>query len=244
MKIARLLAALAAWTALVVAPGVRADAPDATSVTLGRHDVSLPVPEDFADPSSVPPEQHVLAERLTPPNNRLLALMLTKDYLAQRAAGDKPHMSRYLLVQTIRAAEDSAIDAALFEQLKAQLRQNADAWLAKARDTAKPQADAAIHEVGKQVGDPAVSVEMGAMKSLGIFDEHPDSIALATVQPIAATTSAGQHAFNQVMAFGIVLVDRRPVLAALYSDYDSQADIDWAEQRMRAWIARVRELNP
>ena len=244
MKVARSLAALAAWATLVVAPGAHADAPDAASVTLAHHDVSLPVPADFADPSSTPPEQRVLAERLTPANNRLLALILTQDYLAHRAAGDKPHMSRYMLVQTIRAVEDSGVDATTFERLKAQFHQNADAWLAKARETAKPQADAAIHEVGKQIGDPTISVELGTIKSLGIFDEHPDSIALATVQPIAATTASGQHAFNQVMAYAVVLVDRRPVLAALYSDYDSQADIDWAEQRMRAWIARIHELNP
>ena len=244
MKIARLIAALAAWATLVGAPGVRADAPDAASVTLGRHDVSLPVPEDFADPSSVSPEQRALAERLTPPSHRLLALMLTQDYLAQRAAGDKPHLSRYLLVQAIRATEESGVDAAHFEQLKTQLRHNADAWLAKTKELAKPQVDATLHEVGKQVGDPAVSVEMGTMKFLGIFDEHADSIAMATVQPIMASTSAGQHDFNQVMAFAVVLVDRRPVVASLYSDYDSQADIDWAEQRMRAWVARLHELNP
>ena len=244
MKTARFLAALAAWTTLLAAPGAQAGAPDGASITLGHHNVWLPVPVDFADPSSTPPEQRAIADRLTAPSNRMLAVMLTQDYLARRSAGDKPHLSRYMLVQTIRAVEDPGVDAPSFEQLKAQFRQNADAFLAKARADNQPQTDAAIQDLGRQIGDPTMSVKMGAMKSLGIFDEHPDSIALATVQPIAATASGGQHGFNQVMALGVVLLHHRPLLAAIYSDYESEGDIDWAEQRMRTWIARVHELNP
>jgi hypothetical protein len=239
-----MFAALAAGAMIAITPAASAASADGTDVTLGNRSLKLPVPAGFAPPASTAPDQRALAERMTRAEDRLLAVMLPQDYVAHRAAGDKPHMSRYMLVKTMRDGEQAGVDEPTFEQAKTQFRANAEAMLNKAREDVRSRNDEVVAEVGRKVGDTSASIEMGAVKSLGVFDEHRDSIALATVQPISSSTNAGKKTFNQVMAFAIVLVHRKPVLATVYSDYGSQADIDWAENLIRAWVVRVGELNP
>jgi hypothetical protein len=246
MKLHRAFAGLMAAAALLAGPPAWA-APVARTaqVELGDGAIAIPVPAGFGGPTATPALLRDLAAKALPTSNRFVGILLPQDYLDALAAGQpKQRLSRYLLLQTLRREEAAGITTPEFESIREQFRHNADAILLQGKDIAKPNLDRAAKAVGDLTGDKTIAIDAGTMKSLGIFEEQPDAFSMATVQPVTGTSQAGTHKFMQVMAMTIVLIDRKPMLASVYSDYESQADIDWAEGLMHDWLKRVKELNP
>ena len=245
MTLRRLLATLAAAAALFsTAAAHAAPVSRSASVPFGKANVQLPVPDGFADPSATPPTALGIMTKALPESNRLIAMMLSQDFLDRRAAGDPVHLSRYILVQTYRAAEQAGMSTDDFGQLKDMFRKQGDQILKGTQATAQEGIDRAAKDVGRITGDKSVSFKTGEMKTLGVFDEQPNSISLATLQPVTTSDKNGSRSKNQVMAMSIVRIAGRPVGVSIYSDYDSPADIDWAERQVTAWVKRLNELNP
>jgi len=114
--------------------------------------------------------------------------------------------------------------------------------------TAHPAMEHGITEsdferVKSDIHAQAESVKAAHVASPGVFDEHLDSIAMASVQPLMTTGSNGGRSVDQVMAMGIVLLAGKPIVVSVYSDDLTPGDIDWAEREVREWMQRVQELN-
>ena len=241
----RLALALALAVALA-SPLAAADDARVSSVSasLGTDTIELPVLDDFTYPGEVPPVIRDITARATPASNRFIAVMMPRPYLQELMTGKRSYLTRYLVVQTIRAGEQMVMPDNAFEQVRRTFRSDAQALLKRSQDATRARSAQAVHDTGTTLGDPAMTVETGPMKSLGVFDDEPDAIALASVQPITSSSSGGGiRKFNQVSAMAIVAVHRKPLLVTLNAEYESQEDIDWAEQQAREWIRRVRELN-
>ena len=246
MKLHRAFANLLALAALVAGQAAHAGAaPDTAQVALGDATIAIAVPTGFGEPSATPALLRDLTAKALPNGTRFIGILLPQDYLDALGAGKHPQrLSRYLLLQTLRREETVGISAPEFDSIKDQFRHNADAIFLQAKGMAKENLDRAAKQVGDLTGDRTIAIDAGTMKSLGIFEEHPDAISLATVQPVTGTSQAGTQKFMQVMAMTMVLIHRKPMLASVYSDYQSQADIDWAEGLIRDWLKRLNELNP
>ena len=245
MTLRHLLAMFAAATALLATTAAgAAPAPRAASVPFGKESVLLPVPDGFADPSATPEAVRGIMARALPESNRFMAMMLSQEFLDRRAAGDPVHLSRYILVQTYRSAELAGMSVDDFGQLKYLFRKQGDDILKGSRAGAQEGIDRVTKDVSRITGDKSVSFKTGEMTALGVFDEQPNSISLATLQPVTSTDKNGSRSRNQVMAMSVVRIAGRPVGVSIYSDCDSQADIDWAERQVTAWVKRLNELNP
>jgi hypothetical protein len=213
------------------------------TVSLGDGTVLLPVLPGFADPSATPQPIRELMARSMPATNRFVALMPMQDFLDRRAAGEPAAMSRYMMVQTVRAHEQNGVSRAEFERIKAMLRQQSDAMAREGAKQAQDGIDLAAKEVGRMNGDSQLALKAGVPRSLGVFDETPDSISLAQVTPITRTDQNGVRTVYQASAMSIVLVRDKPVSAIVYSAYQSQADVDWTEREVLDWVKRYTALN-
>ncbi len=218
---------------------------DAASVTIGALPIALPVLPGYAPPSATPQLLVDVTSRALPPTNRLLAVMLPTDFLDKVQGGDiKAPLSRYLAVQTFPAYEDSGMTPALFAQVKTVLRAQSAQLFEKAQGEIAASTDRLSSEVGKITGDSSTSIRTSDNSSLGIFDEQPDSISMAALQTVSASSQKGSTQIRQAMALAAMRVHGKVLMASVYSNYESQADIDWVEAQMRAWVKRLNELNP
>ena len=87
---------------------------------------------------------------------------------------------------------------------------------------------------GGRVVDPAM---------VGVFDEQPDSIAMAGMQ---ATESSKGVAYTVRVAFAstTLLLRGRPLVMTVYDSYRAPQDIDRLKALSLDWARRVRQLNP
>ncbi len=242
MTLRRFLAAFLASAALVVSPLAFAVDESAT-VALGRGTVLLPVLPGFADPATTPPALLDLMSRSMPATNRFVAILPTQDFLDRRAAGENVAMSRYMLVQTVRAHEQNGVSQAEFERIKAMLRQQSDTMLHDSEKQVQESFDSVAKELGKTNDDSSLTLKAGAGKSLGVFDETPNSISMANIQSLTRSDKAGTHTLVQAVAMSIALVGDVPLSVCVYSTYQSPADIDWTKREVLDWVKRYTVLN-
>lgn len=109
---------------------------------------------------------------------------------------------------------------------------------------ASAHVDGMAKDLGRLTGDKSTTMKISLGKSLGVLDEHDNSIAMASIGPMTASDKEGEQKFDQVMAMALVRVHGKPLDVCVYSDFDSQADVEWAENQVRARVRRVRALNP
>ena len=217
----------------------------AFATKLGNLQITLPLPIGFVDPSSAPADMVDLLSRNFGPKQRFMALLIPKDYLDKRAAGDPAaEMSRYFIVHTFRGFEDSGMSRAGFEANKASIRHEGAQQMKSAEERSASTVDRMSKEVGTRTGDPAFSTKVGASAAVGVFDETPNSIAWASIGPVPVTSSQGTKQTSLVRVVALVLVHDRPVNLLGYAAYNSPSDLVWIEQQTRDWVRRVGELNP
>lgn len=231
--------ALLATTTAIATPDVH------YTETLGDAAVEVPVLDGFTPPATTPKVLRDLFEHSLPAQYRLSGISLQQAFVDSARAGDTTaKMSRYAIAAVNRSFEDQSISPELFDAFKAQFRQAGNAALREAEARAATGLDRMSKEVGKITGDVATSIKVGQTRSLGVFDERPNSIAMATVHTVTIENGQNKGSTPQVMAMAIARVRGKPLLFYVYSNYESDADIDWAEDQVRAWLTRLDELNP
>jgi len=240
------IAALLAGLAVIASTAAAAATPAGTLVDrLGEQAVTLPVPAGFAPAEGAAATMRDILARALPPNYRLISLQVPQDYLdKQRAHEATGALSRYVSVLTYRNYETSGMTPALFDAVKTALREQSDKVMKLAETQTAGAVDKMSKDIAQRTGDATTSMKVGATTSLGVFEEHPDSFALATVGPVSISSRKLNETHDQVAVVAVVLVHGKPINANFYSDYASQADLEWAKGLARDWIRRVAELNP
>lgn len=210
---------------------------------LGDVDITLLVPAGFGAPAQAPRQIVEVMTNNLPAANHLLGIMVSQDDLDRIARGVNPTMSRYFTLMSVRSLEQDAITAAHFEQLKSVLRQQGNDALKEMQKRYASNIDGMGRDAGRISGDSAVSMKLQAGDMLGVFDEHPNSIALAYMSTVSLGSRKGLETIPLVTASGYVLLRGRPVNVNAYAEFHSKADIEWAEAQVRDWMRRTTELN-
>src|SRR5687767_8310783 len=73
-----------------------------TEVTVGGSPIRIPSPPGFHEVSELSPATRRLAETMTVPGNRLLAVFVSEADLGRLMAGDPAKFERYMMVQAPR----------------------------------------------------------------------------------------------------------------------------------------------
>ena len=133
---------------------------------------------------------------------------------------------------------------ALFEGIKRMLREQADAVLKAAATRAAGMEEGMQKDMARLSGDKSAKLTVGEHTSLGVFDDQPNSVALAASGKVVVSSKQYNDAGEQVSTISLVLIHGKPVGAMCYSDYATQDDLAWAQREARDWIRRAGELNP
>ena len=240
MNLRRLLISALAWIAFVV-PAIAQE--QSAVVPFADGTITLPIPAGFAGPSSTPRAALDAMAQGYGPKNRVMAVLLEKADLLRVASGERPNVTRYVIVHTERETEASGMAPAQFEAVEAEFRSLGEVSL-RAAEPEIAAADARMSSaLGKATGDSIESVKSGRENVLGVFDERPDSIAVVSLATVSHSARTGAREFQQVAAVGFARVKDSAVEVAAYSDYTSAEDIEWAKQIIRSWLTQLAVLN-
>ena len=131
-------------------------------VDIGGAKVALPAPEGFIEVSSLHPPSRELAETLTPPSNRLLAVYMSQSDLDAVNTGESATWARYMVVQTDRQSESFTIAKSDFDQVREVLTSQQNVLL----ENVKEQVNGYFESL--QTGaDPLSRIEVGHLLPLG-----------------------------------------------------------------------------
>ena len=246
MRLRHVVFSLLAATAFLAAHGAgAAPAPPTARAPLGQVQLTLPIPAEFEPPSVTPKAYMRFFEEAQPPANRVLAAMLSKDYVAKVRAGNKTaEMSRYLVVKTLRRFDQEDFTPDDLTQAKAMMRHPSAQVLQLQRDLLTQAANRMAKDVSTMTGDASVTMHSGEVHALGVFDEQPNSIAVAALQTSGSHSKAGTEEYVQVAATALILVRHKMLSVVVYDDFDSPANVEWVKGVIRDYVKRVDELNP
>jgi hypothetical protein len=238
-----MLVTLLPVAATAQAADARAEAATTSPTSIGLTLIEVPIPDGFADASRALPALRQLGERLTPPGNRLLALLIPRADMALARTGQPPSMQRYMMVQTLRQTENQTLTESDFEGVRKLLREQYQGLLKSATPAVQGLLDNSAREIGRDAGVDGLQLKVGDMQGLEVFDERPWSISL-----LAATRYAvqvGEQTQEVPMAVGITtaLVRGKVVYFYAYALFQASDDLDWVRSVTRAWLPLAAKAN-
>lgn len=238
----RLLTLLALAAPLwLLPPAAWAEASVQTPVGLAL--VEMPVPEGFADGLRGLPPMRQLAERMTPPSNRLLALFVSEADRQRLDAGQSPVLERYFMAQTLRQAENETLGLADFGNVREMLRTQYQTMFKSLAPAFQQMLDQAAGSLQRAAGLDTLSLKIGEMQGLEIFDDRPSSISLLAVTKYAVQANGRTEEIPMAIGITTAVLKRKLVYFYAYSTYRAPADLDFVRKSTLAWLPRAASAN-
>lgn len=237
--------ALALCSAAAALPAALAQQPaEPYTASVGLKLLKLPVPAGAVEPSRSVPPLRQMAERMTPPSNRLLALFVEQADETVARAGQPPSMARYYMVQSLRQTEAGSVGVGEFREVRQMLRQQYQQILVQAAPQVQGHLDSAAQAMGRDSGVEGLQLKVGEMKGLDVFDEREHSISLLALTQVEV--QAGDRVERAPMAMSITtgILQGKVVYFYAYARYTGPADLEWLRQVTRDWVQRAAQANP
>lgn len=236
----RILALFCAVLALAI--GSVSVGAQGTEVEVGGVVIATPAPPGFHEAGSSSQETQRIAEALTPPENRLLAVFLSEEDLGRVMTGELPVFESYMLLQVLRNIESLSFTGQDYRQLADVIRQQQDTLLDQVID----RADRQVAEGAKQLSEAyqtSLEMSVGEARPLGVFLDQPRAIGFATLVKYDAAAE-GQE-FDHVVAgsTSFVLAKDKLLYAYIYRTFESQEDLDWVRAKTLEWVGALTAGN-
>ncbi|MGD2126277.1 MAG: hypothetical protein PVG99_09370 [Desulfobacteraceae bacterium] len=213
-------------------------------ISLGGVNIQLPAPNGFSEVSDVSPQIRNRAERLTPPQNRLLAFFVPDAALQRFKKGEVATLvyDRYMVVQAFRGMESGNVSSQQFRELVRHIRQEQGHLSERDRERAQSYIDDVSKELSKERGI-SIDLKVGQPLSLGVFAEGDNFIAYAglTKYKIAAEGKALEMVNASAISF--IRVKKKLIFGYVYAKHDSEKDIDWVRAAAKDWIQKILSAN-
>jgi hypothetical protein len=197
---------------------------------VGGVTIDAPALAGFNEISQISPDVVALAQTMIPATNRLLGVYLSDRDYEKLVNGESPDFDRYMFIQVHRELENKNISRADFREISTQLKAQQDTILDDVREDVGKIFDSASNQISKDY-DVSLDMQLGDQKSLGVFLDQPNAVAFTSL--VKYQGSLEGESFDYVMAGSTMLmkVKRRLLYVYLYSQYETQADVDWVESR-------------
>jgi hypothetical protein len=196
------------------------------AMQIGEARIGLDAPPGFADTAFTgSPRLQDAAESLTSPSNRVVLFALSDGDLRRFTQGDAPDLKRFMIASTPKEFERERVSAGAFGRLVADLTRGAGSG---AGDTAY------LAFLDKQpAGKSAVLAELA---------RQPDTLSLlqGTRLPTVRKDDKPQYLLSTAT---LLLVRGKALNLAVYSTFDSPADVDWIRDVTARWIEDLKRLN-
>lgn len=193
-------------------------------IEVGGVKIDVQAPIGFHEISSLSPETRNLAETMTPPSNRLLAIFVSEDDLGRIMKGEAPEFGRYMLLQVFRELENTNISNGQFRQLVAQIKEQQNTLLPKEYELSQKM------KIGEQV-------------PLGVFFEQSNAIGFTSLVKYQAEAEGEKLDYVVAGGTSFIRVKQKVLYAYVYGTYENQDDLNWVRSKSREWVNSLLTFN-
>lgn len=202
------------------------------TVRLGLEKIVLDAPPGFTDTTELAsPRLQDLADTLTAASNRILVFALSDADVRRFAQGEMLDAKRYMIAVTPRGLERERVTPA---QLATYIGDS-------------------LQNLGKQVDAPDLikfleTQPIGKASLIAELRREPAAVSVmqATRLPPLPGKKFWESSTPQYLVFTttIFLVHGKAIQLAVYSLFESPADVDWLKTTTRRWVDELLRLNP
>jgi hypothetical protein len=197
------------------------------AVQVGEARIGLDAPPGFADTMFTgSPRLQELAEALTSPSNRILLFAISDGDLRKFTLGDPLELRRSMIAVTSKELERERVSAQRFAQISA-------AALPRAGAPPPSGAELEAYIARQPPGQPAV---------LGELRREADVVSVLMGER-GAPAARSQKPPYVLSSNTFILLRGKALQFAVFSLYESPADLDWVRSITARWIDDLRRLN-
>jgi hypothetical protein len=199
------------------------------AVQLGEARIGLDAPPGFADTGFTgSPRLQELAEALTSASNRILLFAISDADLRRFMVGDTPEFRRYMLAVTPKGLERDRVSTGAFTGFVAE----------SLRELGNPP-------TGGDFVKYLDSQPQGKASLLAELRKDPDVVSVLQGTRLPSPGGRFQQEKPQYLlsTTTLMLVRGKALSLAVYTGYDSPADLDWIRSISARWIEELRRLN-
>lgn len=211
-------------------------------VNIGDTQIQVQAPDGFYEATQTFPGAAYLAQTITPPTNRLLAMLLSKDDITNLQNNQNPEMKSYVLIQTLKAWEGLTISQKMFEEGKRQIKDQQHTMMQNAQKEVDKFIDNASKKMSEDTGTK-IDIKIGEQKPLGIFFESDDALGFNSLSYVQSTTEEGT--FDDVIALSATLarVKGKIIYVYVYKAYKHHEDVDWINKISQEIVQNIINDN-
>ena len=150
---------------------------------------------------------------------------------------------RYFMAQTLRQAEGMLIAQDQFDQVRATLRDQYRSLLSQIGPQVQGQLDATARDMGREAGVESLSLKIGELKGLEVFDDRPGSISLLAATRYVVELEGSKKETPMAMSITTAIFKGRLVYFYAYAVVQGAADLDWLRTVTRDWLPLAAAAN-
>jgi len=197
-------------------------------VQVGESRIGLDAPPGFADTAFTgSPRLQELAESLTSASNRILLFAISDLDLRRFMVGDPPEFRRYMLAVTPKGMEREHVTQGSFNLLVSD----------SLRDLGPPAA------AGIAFNDALDAQPLGKASLLVELRRDPSVVSVLQGARLPPQGRSGESPHYRLSTTTLMLVRGKALNLAVYSGYDSAADVEWIRAITARWIDEIQRLN-
>lgn len=198
------------------------------AVQVGEARIGMDAPPGFSDTGFTgSPRLQELAESLTSASNRILLFAITDLDLRKFMVGDPPELRRYMIAVTPKSLERERVTPSLFDQLVG------DA-LRGLGPAAPAEKDAAEYLASQPPGKPYRLAELR---------REPEIVSVVQGTRLPPQGRLDEKPLYLLSSTTLMLLRGKALHLAVYSAYESPADLEWIRSVTVRWIGEVQRLN-
>ena len=201
------------------------------TVLVGGKVVVVPAPAGTYEVSDFSPATRQLAESTVHEGNRLLAVLVDEERVAELIAQETTPPRRYLMLQVNRESQTRHTTRSRFEELKEHLRTKFRGQL--------PDLVSAANQDSARLERLGTMVEVGEPAFLGVHAEGDAYVCFSMIMKVATEKREAVMATTTAM----VHVRSRVLYAYVHSRYSGLADLIWTRDTAENWAKLLVGIN-
>lgn len=210
---------------------------------IGKVSMAIPVPQAYVDSSLMFPKVFQFGESMTASANRLLAFFISDEDVKALLSQTAPALQRYMMVQTLRAAEDSNMQEQDFKEIKNQLKNQYKQFILDGKERMQSEVDQAAERLNKDSGETKnVSMKLGELKVIEVMEDEK-FVTLITKTLVSANVNGEIKEIPMVMGLGTTMVKGKIIYFFCYARLNSEVDVAWIKSQNTVWMPLLSAAN-
>ena len=191
--------------------------------------INVTTPDGFYESSNIYPDRVEELKTFYPDSLKVRAVLAPKGIPATE------RLSRYILLVTYKKADKQKITQKFFDDLRELMREQQLTFINDYKDMIDDALEGGTSKVLKKY-DVEIITEIGETVPLGVFIDNEKVISLNIIANSNISNNGINYPLLQVSSTSIVFVKNKIVYVYIYSDYDSEKDIIWIEDKTKETV--------